>query len=156
MGLCFWRVPGDCLKGLTRQLSSWENHGCGSKLNRRGYAGFGPWFHLPGFHFGIPVFWSHSHINFFGPVLPVPYTVAALKTGKRIVQSGVRPMLQRWGPFLAPEEKASNTCTEKDGANSSNRFPCLNRSELRQEARQGLRGEVVAPQGVLHLGQRVL
>ena len=26
--------------------------GCGSKLARRGYAGFGPCFHLPGFHFG--------------------------------------------------------------------------------------------------------
>ena len=26
--------------------------GCGSKSNRRGYAGFGPCFHLPGFHFG--------------------------------------------------------------------------------------------------------
>ena len=25
-------------------------NGCGSKLNRRGYAGFGPCFHLPGFH----------------------------------------------------------------------------------------------------------
>ena len=29
--------------------------GCGSKLHRRGYAGFGPCFHSPGFHFGIPV-----------------------------------------------------------------------------------------------------
>ena len=27
-------------------------YGRGSKLNRRGYAGFGPCFHLPGFHFG--------------------------------------------------------------------------------------------------------
>ena len=26
--------------------------GCGSKLNRRGYAGFGPCFHLLGFHLG--------------------------------------------------------------------------------------------------------
>ena len=25
-------------------------------VNRRGYAGFGPCFHLPGSHFGIPVF----------------------------------------------------------------------------------------------------
>ena len=33
---------------------------CGSKLNRRGYAGFGPCFHLPGFHFGTG-FLSHSH-----------------------------------------------------------------------------------------------
>ena len=29
-----------------------EQYGCGSKLNRRGYAGVGPCFHLPGFHFG--------------------------------------------------------------------------------------------------------
>ena len=36
--------------------------GCGSKLNdRRGYAGFGPCFHLPGFHFGTG-FLSHSHL----------------------------------------------------------------------------------------------
>ena len=35
--------------------------GCGSKLNRRGYAGFGPCFHLPGFHFGTG-FLSHSHM----------------------------------------------------------------------------------------------
>ena len=36
-------------------------HVCGSKLIRRGYAGFGPRFHLPGFHFGTGVL-SHSHI----------------------------------------------------------------------------------------------
>ena len=36
--------------------------GCGSKLNRRGYAGFGPCFHLPGFHFGTG-FLSHSQVN---------------------------------------------------------------------------------------------
>ena len=36
-------------------------HGCGSKLNRRGYAGFGLCFHLPGFHFGAG-FLSHSHM----------------------------------------------------------------------------------------------
>ena len=34
--------------------------GCGSKLTRRGYAGFGPCFHLPGFHFGTG-FLSHGH-----------------------------------------------------------------------------------------------
>ena len=34
--------------------------GCGSRLNRRGYAGFGPCFHLPGFHFGTGCL-SHSH-----------------------------------------------------------------------------------------------
>ena len=27
-------------------------NGRGSNLHRRGYAGFGPCFHLPGFHFG--------------------------------------------------------------------------------------------------------
>ena len=37
-------------------------NGCGSKLNRRGYAGFGPCFHFPGFHFGT-VFFSISPIN---------------------------------------------------------------------------------------------
>ena len=43
------------------------SYGCGSKLNRRGYAGFGPCFHLPGFHFGTG-FLSHSHI---GPSCPL-------------------------------------------------------------------------------------
>ena len=36
---------------------------CGSKLNRRGYAGFGPCFHLPGFHFGTGLL-SRSHMMF--------------------------------------------------------------------------------------------
>ena len=36
--------------------------GCGSKLDRKGYAGFGPCFHLPGQHFGAG-FWSHSHLG---------------------------------------------------------------------------------------------
>ena len=36
-------------------------NGCGSKLNRRGYAGFGPCFHLPGFHVGTG-FLSHCRI----------------------------------------------------------------------------------------------
>ena len=36
-------------------------NGCGSKLNRRGYAGFGSCFHLPGFHFGTG-FLSHSQM----------------------------------------------------------------------------------------------
>ena len=35
--------------------------GCGSKFTRRSYAGFGPCFHFPGFHFGTG-FLSHSHI----------------------------------------------------------------------------------------------
>ena len=39
----------------------WYLFGCGSKINRRGYAGFGPCFHLPGFHFGAG-FLSHGHL----------------------------------------------------------------------------------------------
>ena len=44
-------------------LTTWtlKLHGCGSKLHRRGYAGFGPSFRLPGFHFGTGVL-SHGHI----------------------------------------------------------------------------------------------
>ena len=42
-------------------------YGCGSKLNRTGYAGFGLCFHLPGFHFGTG-FLSHSHIHFGNPL----------------------------------------------------------------------------------------
>ena len=37
-------------------------NGCCSKLNRRGCTGFGPCFHLPGFHFGTG-FLSHSHLR---------------------------------------------------------------------------------------------
>ena len=37
-------------------------YGCVSKLSRRGYAGFGPCFHLPGVPFGTG-FLSHSHIS---------------------------------------------------------------------------------------------
>ena len=35
--------------------------GCGSKSNRRGYTGFGPCFHFPGFHFGTGLL-SHSYL----------------------------------------------------------------------------------------------
>ena len=44
-------------------LAWWQgaSNGCGSKLNRRGYAGFGPCFHLQGFHFGT-FFVSHSQM----------------------------------------------------------------------------------------------
>ena len=34
--------------------------GCGSKLTQQRTAGFSPWFHLPGFHFGY-FFLTHSH-----------------------------------------------------------------------------------------------
>ena len=47
-------------KGLQTVLSR-HTSGCGSKLNRRGYAGFGACFHFPGFHFGTGLL-SHSHI----------------------------------------------------------------------------------------------
>ena len=50
-------------------------YGCGSKLNRRGYAGFGPCFHLPGFHFGTG-FLSHRHMVF----------LFELELGKRILR----------------------------------------------------------------------
>ena len=46
------------LSGMLSALDVLED-GCSSKLNRRGYAGFGPCFHLPGFHFGT-VFLTHS------------------------------------------------------------------------------------------------
>ena len=39
-----------------------HRNGRGSKLNRRGYAGFGPCFHLPGFQFGTG-FLSHIQIS---------------------------------------------------------------------------------------------
>ena len=36
--------------------------GYGTKFSHQGTAGFSPWFHLPGFHFGYP-FLTHSHFN---------------------------------------------------------------------------------------------
>ena len=47
-----------------------ERHG--SKLKSRGYAGVGPCFHLPGFHFGTGIF-SHSHKVPF--ICELPYQV---------------------------------------------------------------------------------
>ena len=55
------------LEGHGRSLP--QLFGCGSKLNRRGYAGFGPCFHLPGFHFGTG-FLSHSHFTILLPRTP--------------------------------------------------------------------------------------
>ena len=56
-------------RGWAMNLPHWHGiwggqvpHGCGSKLYRRGYAGVGPCFHLPGFHFGTG-FLSHSHMS---------------------------------------------------------------------------------------------
>ena len=45
-----------------RNIGMLIRNGCGSKLNRRGYADFGLCFHLPGFHFGTG-FLSHSQIK---------------------------------------------------------------------------------------------
>ena len=38
-------------------------YGCGSKLNERGCAGFGPCFHLPGFHFGTGFFEPQPYLR---------------------------------------------------------------------------------------------
>ena len=45
----------------SKQVQGKMSNGCGSKFNRRGYAGFGPCVHLPGFHFGTGSL-SHSQI----------------------------------------------------------------------------------------------
>ena len=44
----------------------WQ-YGYGSKLTHHGTAGFGPWFHLLGFHLGY-LFLTHSHISSRGLV----------------------------------------------------------------------------------------
>ena len=50
------QVSSQSAKSITQaQVRS----GCGSILNRRGYAGFGPCFHLPGYRF----FLSHSQVS---------------------------------------------------------------------------------------------
>ena len=43
-----------------------SRNGCGSKLKRRGYAGFGPCFHLPGQPIFGTVFLSHCQIHSLG------------------------------------------------------------------------------------------
>ena len=50
----------DSQKGIPQKkdIPTWA----GSKLNRRGYAGFGPCFHLPGFHFGYRFFEPQPYI----------------------------------------------------------------------------------------------
>ena len=68
--------PGNALKETTHELDGKKRvipclipcisrtsklFGCGSKLTRRGYAGFGPCVHLPGFHFSTG-FLSHTRL----------------------------------------------------------------------------------------------
>ena len=50
-----------CPKRIDR-IEPFGFHGCGSKLNRRACAGFGPCFHVPGLYCGYR-FLSHSHIS---------------------------------------------------------------------------------------------
>ena len=51
-------------------IDHWK-YGGGSKLNRRGYAGFDPCFHLAGFHFGTG-FWSHCRMCFSSGLKQMP------------------------------------------------------------------------------------
>ena len=53
-----FNYAGNGLKEGSRQPHATHPHtgGRGSKLNRGGYAGFGPCFHLPGFHLGYRFF----------------------------------------------------------------------------------------------------
>ena len=69
---------------------------CGSKLSRRGYAGFGPCFHFPGFHLGTG-FLSHSHVSpFFGPPMHTPGTSNG--EPRPIQLRGPMENNQIWGP----------------------------------------------------------
>ena len=54
-GSCFFAPRQLAFQSRPKGSLTW------SKLNWRGYAGFGPCFHLPRCHL-VPVFWSHSHI----------------------------------------------------------------------------------------------
>ena len=63
-------------------------YGRGSKLTGRGYAGFGPCFHLPGFHFGTG-FLSHSHMDvssklWFLKMVEVPSRFPLARTPKKV------------------------------------------------------------------------
>ena len=44
-------------------LQKKTTHGCGSKSIHQGTAAFGPCCHLPGFHFGVTLFLTHSHMG---------------------------------------------------------------------------------------------
>ena len=59
-----WAAPGQAWREIMLSMPTvtTSQYGCGSKLNRRGYAGFGPCFHAPRFDFGTG-FLSHSHIT---------------------------------------------------------------------------------------------
>ena len=85
--------------------------GCGSKLNKRGYAGFGPCFHLPGFHFGTG-FLSHSHmagLSFVvhalcddpGSIAPLVHRVSLGLVGN--LQINMEPSCADEPPFSLPE-----------------------------------------------------
>ena len=49
--------------GLNLKLLFVPVFGYGSKLNHRGTTGFGPCFHLPGFHLGVTLVLTHSHFE---------------------------------------------------------------------------------------------
>ena len=53
-------VSNGCKMYLVRNPGK---HGYGSKLNHQGTAGFSCWFHLPGLHFGVTLFLTHSRIQ---------------------------------------------------------------------------------------------
>ena len=60
---------------MSKEVYFHLTNGCGSKLNRRGYAGFGPCFHLPGFHFGYRLFQPQPNAKDTDPrVLPSVYS----------------------------------------------------------------------------------
>ena len=53
----FWTEPGILGMGQSSCWGCWlQPLGYESKLNHQGTAGFSPCFHLPGFHFGFPIF----------------------------------------------------------------------------------------------------
>ena len=65
-GQLFFAVPAlTSLVNITSVLANMDPifiFGYGSKLKHQGTAGCCPCFHLPGFHFGVTLFFTHSHV----------------------------------------------------------------------------------------------
>ena len=77
-----------------------SQHGYGSKFSHQGTAGFGPWLHLPGCHFGCPIL-IHSHM--MSGFLTKVVDLLAKETGPHGEPRGVfssQGLAFRWLPCL--------------------------------------------------------
>ena len=100
-------------------------NGCGSKLSRRGYAGFGPCFHFPGFHLGT-VFLSHSQ--------DFRVTLILKSTPFSPRRSGKWRNSSCWPRKFSPQKLAAMVASARSGAVGDTRAVCDRRKTHCSEA----------------------